>query len=307
MALKERTRYKRITASAGGTLVAPGNESFRVRRIYCEPSANDTYLTVTIGSRTIMKLRVAGLSGNAVPYPGQYIGEEDEAVGVNLFSDAEAHGFDMSIPVAQGETLTVTRYAETGEVTLVYDAYDAGEVKSDEPNGSMGKVQRYPHYITNAAAITSSPTTLTSSLQPTGCDQWPVDADDVGSSEKFKLFGIAGAPAGCGNATTNKGYTTYLRLKKAGDTLFDPIDGNGLPFVGNVAATADAPAYTPIASVIGSATPEYPRPRLWFPEPLEFKAGDTLTVELLTADAASAGFAASEIDVCLLLEKTLAA
>jgi hypothetical protein len=303
MALKEAGRYKRITASGGGTLQAAANESLRVRGIYCVPSASDTYLTVSVEGRVINKLRVKGMSGNYLPYPAVKTTQLYERVTGGLFGFLALQGFDMSIPIATGETLTISRYAETGDVTIFYDAYDAADVKADEPNGSQGKVQRYLHHVTNPAAITTTPTTLSTSGIWTGGDGWPANAAAVPEGVSFKLFGLLGCGSARGNNTINKGCTTYLLLLSGGDILFDSKDLVGIPFGGVVGTTADAETYANSYSVIGPLTAENPAPPLIWTPPVAFKSGDTLTIQVATTGQASTGIGASAIDLALMLER----
>lgn len=307
MALKERARHKVIVASAGGTLVAPANESFRVTDIFCLPSTNDTVLSLLIEGRNVGRLRAKGRSGNHVPFPCAFTTAAYEATTGGLMAWLRARGLGWSYPVAKGETFTVSRYAEAGRVCLVYDAYDGDDVRPDELNGSAGKVQRYLHYLTNTAACTGTDAPLDTSLIHTGGDKWPVGAIEVPSGVEFDLLGILAAPVANGNGTaTNLGYSTHLKLMHAGDTLMD--DGNdGIPLMGDVLAVAAAASYKPIGSAIGPLTAEYPYPPLVFAEPLTFKPGSKLTCSLTVAGASAAGLTALFADVALLLEKRLTA
>jgi hypothetical protein len=303
MALKEAGCYKRITASGGGTLVAAANESLRITDIFCAPSTNDTYLTLNVDGRVVNMLRVKGKAGNHLPYPHVKTTQLYEAVTGGLLGFLRRLGFDMSIPIGSGETLTVSRYAETGDVTIKFDKYDAGDVKPDEPNGSGAKVQRYLHYVTNTAAITTTPTTLATSLIWTGGDQWPVSGNPAPEGASYNLAGILGSPMAHGNNTINKGCTTYLLLQSDGDLLFDGKDLVGIPFGGVVGTTADAETYSAAYSVIGPLTAENPSPPLILVPPVLFKPGATLTIQVATTGAASAGIGALGIDLALMLER----
>lgn len=288
MALLLANQVKIITASGGGTLTPQPGQSIRVRDIHCVPSSSDTYLTLLIGGATVGLYRVKGYAGNHQPFPCIKTTQVYERITGGLMRFLAALGLDMSIPIADGESLTVKRYAETGNVCLIYDVFDAADVKPTDPNGSESLVRRYVHPITNTAAITSTPVTLATSLIWTGGDQWPVNGLGVPDKTTFKLIGLIGAPSARGNASANKGYSTYLQLLKRNDQLFD-IDRNGLPFKGNSAATADTEDYTSLGSLIGPLTAESPAPPLIFPSPLVFATGDTLTVQVVLAAAASGG------------------
>jgi hypothetical protein len=301
MALQLAGQVKRITASGGGTLQAAADQSFRIRRLFCVPSSNDTYVTIMVSSTTVAKIRVKGLAGNRIPYPGNKLGQNYEDIIEDLYSFAARIGCPLDIPVASGETLTVSRYAEAGDVALIYDIYNAADVKPEEPNGSKSRIRRYIHGGTNAAAITSSPTTLGTSLIWSGGEAWPFDGTAVPEKNVYRLAAILAAPAARGNASANKGYTTYLKLIQRNNVLFD-VDANGLPFTGLVGQTADAAVYTPAGSVVGPQTAEYTQRALVLPAPLVFGEGETLTTQVLTSGAASGGLGAGEIDVAYLLE-----
>jgi len=306
MALKEAGRTKIIVASGGGTLVAAANESLRVRDVFCVPSTNDTYVTLSVSGRPVLKLRAKGKAGNHIPFPAVKTAQLYEAPLQGLMSWLAGQGIDLTIPVECGETLSIARYAEAGRVGIVYDAYDKDDVKPTEPNGREAKIFRYLHYLTNSAAITSSPTTLDISLMWAGGEAWPVGGIEVPSRTSIKLLGIFGCPSARGNASANKGLTEYLRLLQEGDPLFDDsADGSqGLPFLGDVAVVADAETYYPVASVIGPRTATIPEPPLIFGTPLTFADRDKLTVQVATSGALAAGIAAAGLDVALLLEVT---
>ena len=303
MALREKGCVKTITASGGGTLTADANESYRVTEIACVPSSSDTYLTLTVGGRTINKIRVKGKSGNHLPFPCVKTAQIYEAITGGLFAALRARGFDLTIPVPTGYGLNVARYAETGNVALTFDVYDAGDVKADEPNGPEGKIQRYLHYGDNAAAVTASPVAVANSLMWTGGEQWPFDGVSVPHGVEYRLHGILACPVARGNNTANKGYTTFLTLWKEGNVLLDAEDQVGFPFLGTAVTTADANTYTPAGSVVGPLTAEYPYPPLWFSPPLPFLEGTTLGVKITVESAASGGIGANGLDVALALEK----
>jgi len=303
MALREAGRFATITASGGGTLTAKDYESLRITDIFCVPSSSDTFLILSVDGVTIGKLRVKGLSGNHLPYPAVKTAAAYEALTGGLFAWLRTRGIDLSIPVAKGQTLTVARYAEAGEVTIKQDVYDAGDVKDTEPNGRAASKHTFLHYMTNAAALTATPAALDTSLLPTGWGSlWPVGGLQVPGNTKYRLLGVFGCPVSRGNASANKGYTTHLALIRSSDWLWDESQV-GVRFLGDAAITADAATYTPIASVVGPLTAEYPYPPLMFPA-LELGPGETLTPQVVLAGAASGGIAAGQLDVALLLERT---
>jgi hypothetical protein len=300
----ERKMVKHITASGGGSLVAGASESFRVTDVYCKESSHDDYLTFSNDGRVINKIRVKGKAGNHCPYPSTDVEVTGhDKIGAGLFAYLRALGFDLTIPVPTGSTLTVSRYAEVGNVCLVYDRYPAGEVKADEPNGPLCKVNRYLHYATNAGAVTASPGKVDSSLIWTGGDKWPFDGSALGNDFLVRLFGILAAPTSFGSGAANLGYTDHVLAYREGDMIFDSKDQVGIPFLGDASNTAASASYKSVGSLIGPLTENYLDAPFMLIPPLDFFGGDKLTVNVGVTGATGAGISAGLLDFCLLLEK----
>jgi hypothetical protein len=306
MALREKNRVFRSVASGGCTLAPAAYESYLVRNIFCVPSSNDTFITAVIDGVTLGKIRVKGGAGNHLPYPVVNTAYVYEAQAGTLFDLCRRLGRPLDIPIAADQVLTLSRYAEAGEMCIVYDAYDGGDIHASDPNGSAATVRRYLHYMTNAAAITTTPWPLDTSLIWTGGETWPVGGRTVPDRTTLRLLAILGAPASHGDATNNKGYTVALQLIEAGRYLFDTSQV-GLPLLGLAGQTANACVYTPVASIIGPNTAQQPQPPFICDPPLDFTPGDALTVQVKLTGAASGGLIAADIDVAFLLEREVAA
>jgi hypothetical protein len=322
MALKARNQTKLITASAGGTLVADADESFLIKDVFCKPSSSDTFLTLLIQGTTVGKVRVAGLAGSHLPYPCLKTAQIYEHLRGTILAQLRAAGLamlglparagngdiegykanrlDIRFPVASGETFRVSRYAETGNVCLLYDVYDAGDVTPDLPNGRLSKVQRYLHYGTNAASAADGDCAVATSLIWTGGDDWPFGGGAVAEKNIMRLLAIVGCPLGKGASTTNKGYTTHLKLTHRNTILFDE-DRSGLPFRGDSSGISAA-SYVSEGSVVGVGTGLNPTPPLILDPALEFAEGERLTTAIVIAGYASGGPGAAELDLAYVLE-----
>ncbi len=277
--LKQANMIKRITASGGGTLEARSGESLRVRRIEVVPSANDTYLTVTVDRVTVAFYRIKGKSGNHLgTLHGAYL-------RANIMEFLANAGINVSIPVPSGQTLGISRYAEAGNVIVVYDRYDAGDVKPTEPNGPESKEYTFLQYAKVGIAPTASgDAVVDTSLTPTEFPDFPcgkvVPADHV-----IEMLGIAGSPFVDGAAGPVSFASTFIKLTKGREVLFD-TDRLGIPFDGQNAA-ATALAYVGNFSLIGPGTEILvntniitPGDPLLFDPPLVFPAGQELNVVL---------------------------
>ena len=244
--LRQANKIKRITASGGGDLTAPAGKSYLVRRMECAPSSCDTYLTISIDRVTVAFYRVLGRGGNHLSSIVKgYLAK-------NIMDFLTEKKIDVSLPIAEGQTLNVSRYAEAGNVILVYDEYDAGDIRADMPNGSDAKVYTFLQYMSTSETPTASQNVMIdTSLSPAEFPDFPC-GKSVPASHRITVLGLVGHPFTTGGAGPNAWGTTFLKLIRDREVLFDE-DRNGIPFDGQD-ATATADAYMSNFSLIGSCT-----------------------------------------------------
>lgn len=293
--LLQANMVKRLTASGGGDLEARSGESIRVKRIECIPSTNDTYLTVLVDRVTVAYYRIKGKSGNHLST------RLWSHLKQNIMEFLAEQGVNVSIPVAEGQVLTVKRYAEAGNVMVVYDRYSAGDVKETEPNGSASKVYTFLQYARVGTAPTASGDALIdTSLTPGEFPDFPC-GKVVPALHTIEVLGLFGSPFVDGAAGPISFATTFLKLVKDREVLLDP-DRNGIPFDGqNAGATALAykanfsliGPYTEIlldSSVITNGKP------LMFEPPLKFEQGQELNAYLSVIKTGAATWTANVDD-----------
>jgi len=273
---------KRITASGGGDLVADANESFLIKYLYCNPSGSDTYLTLRVDRKTVGVYRVGGRAGNHLSYltEGNFKN--------NLMEHLAAKGINVFIPVAEGQTFTVSRYAETGEVIIVYDIYSAGDMRADMPNGSAAKEYTFMQYMDSTdTRTTSGAVTIDTSLSPAEFPDFPC-GKNVPARHTIDILGLVGSPVGDKTTGDNYFLSTYVKLIKERETLFDE-DRAGIPFFGKK-PDEDEVQYRTTLSLIGDCVMNsysqshellgYP---LLFDPPLHFESGEELIVSVTMA------------------------
>jgi len=285
--LLQANMVKRITASAGGDLEAKTGESLRIKRIECIPSTNDTYLTIRVDRVTVGFYRIKGKSGNHLSTMlSAYLKR-------NLMQYLTDMDVNVTIPIAEGQTLTVTRYAETGNVIIIYDRFSAGDVKDTDPNGTASKLYTFIQYAKVGTAPTASGDALIStSLTPAEFPDFPCNKV-VPALHTIELLGILGCPFVDGAAGPVSFATSFLKLVKDREVLFDS-DRNGLPFDGQAAA-ATALAYGSNFSLIGPQTEVLVNTNaiangepLMFEPPLKFEAGQELNAYLTVVKTGAA-------------------
>lgn len=298
--LRQANRVKRIIASSGGDLVVPSGKSYLIKRIDCIASTNDTYLTLSVDRVTVGYYRVAGRAGNhldsiVLAYARKHLMEFLTDRGVNV-----------SIPVAEGQTFTVQRYAEAGNVMIVYDEYDSGDVTANMPNGSDSKEYTFIQYMSSSVTPTASQSILLdTSLSPAEYPDFPAGAV-VPANHKMTLLGVVGCPFTTGGAGPNAWGTSFLKMIRDREVLFDP-DRNGIPFDGQD-ATATADAYNCNFSMIGPCVPvlmdSAVKPLgdpLMFDPPLEFGPGEELNMYLTGVMTTAAAWEETMVDIgCIL-------
>ncbi len=245
--LLQANKVKRITASGGGDLQAVAGRSLLVKRIYCIASTNDTYFTLRVDRVTVGIYRVKGRAGNHI---------SSILVGYalkNIMEFLAENGINVSIPVAEGQTFNVSRYAETGNVIIVYDEYDSGDMIATMPNGSAASEYVFLQYMSSSETPTASQDILfDTSLSPAEFPDFPC-GKVVPANHEITLLGLVGHPFTTGAAGPNAWGTSFVKLVREREVLFDD-DRNGIPFDGqDAAATADA--YMCNFSLIGACVP----------------------------------------------------
>lgn len=269
MALREPYMVKRLTASGGGELAAEPGQSLLVKDIYCVPSASDTFLTIRVDKVLCAYYRVEGYAGNHLAYPNA------RKPNPSIMGFLAAHGLNPFIPVGEGQILNLVRFAEAGDVTIVYEVHDAGDQAPGAPNGSESPEYLFINYCTNGVAIGADGEFLLDKiLCPAEYPDFPIEKD-VPARTRISIYGVVGSPVGYSGGTgANTGETQYLKFVRGRDTLHDD-DRFGVIFEGEDQAS-DATDYEPVASVIGALTDLRTEEPWWFPEPLIFEAGEEL-------------------------------
>ena len=291
MALKEPLMVKRFTDELGGELTADPGQSLLVKDIYCEPSGGDLFLTIRVDKVLVAYYRVEGKSGSHLAYP------HDRPYTPTIIGYLAAKGLNPFIPIGEGQTINVIRAEETGDVTLVYEIHDAGDIVPTMPNGSASPEYIFLNYVTNEAAIDADGDFLLDKiLCPAEFPDFPIKKD-VPAKTRIEILGIVGSPLGYYLATA-AGETHYLKLIRGRDTLHDE-DRNGLLFEGQV-QSSDKTEYQAETSVIGALTEDRPEPPLWFPEPLVFEPGEELNAYVTTKGFVTTGIAAELLDVAFI-------
>lgn len=301
--LLQGNKVKRITASGGGDLIAPAGRSYLLKSIYCIASTNDTYLTIRVDRVTVAFYRVKGRAGNQLsPLLKAYRTP-------NIMDFLTLKGINVAIPVAEGQILNVSRYADTGNVILVYDEYDAGDIRADMPNGSAAKEYTFLQYMSSSETpVASQDIVLDTSLSPAEFPDFPA-GKVVPAKTKIILLGLMGHPFTTGDTGPNAWGTSFIKLVREREVLFDD-DRNGIPFDGQDAnATVDAYECNfsligaCVATLLDSPVKTFGFP-LMFTPPLIFGEGEELNIYLSGIMTTAAAWEETMLDFAAILNVT---
>jgi len=296
---------KRIVASGGGDLEVPAGKSYLVRRLYTEPSGNDTFLVLRVDRKTVGAYRIGGKSGNHLSF------YTEGNFKKNLMEFLESKGINVSIPVAEGQTFNVSRYAEVGEVVIVYDQYSAGDIRADMPNGSDAKEYTFVQYMNNSGTLAASgDLILDESNSPAEFPNFPCGAV-VPARHKLDILGLVGHPVGHKTSGENYILSTFVKMIKERETLFDE-DRAGILFRAKK-PSEDKTMYRMDFSLIGasvmssySQSDEISSDPYMFEPTLHFESGEELLVYVTFALTGADTLPADTVDLAAIMNVIVA-
>lgn len=278
--LRQANCVKSVATAVAFSLQADAGESFLIKSIKFADALTTAYPVFRVDRKTVGCYR-GGAQG--VQHLG---GAVDAYIPMNLMGWLMSKDVNMSIPVAEGQTFTITRAGTTGALVVVYDIYDAGDIRADMINGSESKEYNFVQYMTASEVLkTTGDYLLSVSLSPKEFPDFPC-GKVVPAKATIDILGVAGMPV-CVGGGANYTTTKYLKLIKDREILFDE-DRNGIPFEA-LGAVAAATTRKIVSSLIGDSVsigatlsdPSYGVPLLFEP-PLHFVSGEELLVYLTT-------------------------
>lgn len=303
--LKQANCIKRAATTVAFSLHADAGESFLVKNIIFGKTATTGYPVLRVDRKTIGCYR-----GGAIGL--SHLGHNlDTYIPMNLMEWLTSKGINMSIPVAEGQTFTIDRgSSDTGDVTVIYDLYDSGDITALMPNGSEAKEYTFIQYMTASAALAADGDHLLNvSLSPAEFPDFPC-GKVVPANTIIDILGIAGAAFCEAGAASGHVVSQYIKLIKDRETLFDE-DRNGIPFFGQDTAETDVQYITDdsligdcVSVVTGLSNPSYGVPLLFVP-PLHFVSGEELLVYLHVGWETDGSLAVGHVRVAMIMNVKL--
>jgi len=296
MALKEPFMVKTgfgVGVDTAVELEAKTGESLLVKDVIVF-GGDDDYLLLEIDKTTVGFFRMDGhvlgshlcvnraSTGGSVIYTGLRASKS-----ITLISYMIEKGWMRGYPVAEGQTFRVKPYTsgkKLGNVVIIYEKYDAGDIKATDFNGSEAKEYIFVNYGRPSQNIEETKdyeydTCVTTEEFP----DFPF-ASSVPSKMTIEVLGILGSEIMSYDDASNYVYTKFLKMFKGRTCLFDR-DKQGLPFYGKTAASMSSGTHIGKGiSIVGNYTTKDRREPFVSPEPLVFEASDEVKV-FLTAEA----------------------
>jgi len=298
--LKQGNCVKRFTAVSTDKLEANAGESFLIKALYVVPVSGNDYLTLKVDRKTVGVYRILGRSGNHLDRM------QIDYVYKNLMEFLTSKDINCTIPVAEGQSFTVSTTGNTPVVVIVYDTYDAGDIRADMPNGTASKEYMFMQYMDYAATIAASSTVeLNVSLSPAEFPDFPC-GKAVPANTEIDILGLVGCPCGTGISASNVIGSSYVKLVKERETLFDE-DRNGIPFFyqwgqfGETSYWSDFSLIGPCTSLDTSTYNVTLGDPLMFNPALNFKAGEELLVYMSFVLAGTRTLALNSIDLAAIM------
>jgi len=317
MALKEPFMVKTSLGVEEDTAVeleAKTGESLLVKDVIISGST-DKYVLLEIDKTTVGFFRVDShyLSSHlpcniAMPY-SRMIDRGFESIGsITLISYIIRKGWMRGYPVAEGQTFRVKPYTsgkKLNDVIIIYEKYDAGDIKATDDNGSESKRYVFVNYGRVSSSLTSSGDYEVDICKTT--EEFPdfPFGESVPSKTTIEILGILGSEVINYSDANTYTYTKFLKMFKGRTCLFDK-DKNGLPFYATVFSGISAGThYARGLSIIGNYTEKDRRPPFIPPIPLSFKEGEEVKVYITVGQGTDTGSISAEYAEIAFIERVI--
>lgn len=267
MALREPFMVKENmdAATASLAITAKPGESLRIKELRVGALASHGFCECFIDRLSIGFFYIGGIAENHL----EQCSEADAFP--NLFQRLQQLGVFNGYPIAEGETFEIKPAVAGATIIgqIIYEIYDAGDFKPEDDSGSKAKSFTYVNYGTNSANIAAGAYgALDKSRNPSEYPAFPF-GDVVPAGYEIDILGILLKDWG-GAVDDTANTMRYLRLTKDRKVLWSQ-DRKGI-------YCTQGMSYFTWGSIRQTNTDIK-----LLPQPLTFKAGDELKVELSAA------------------------
>ncbi len=287
-----------LSADTAVELSADTGESFMIKDVIIY-GATDDYVLLEIDKTTVGFFRVDhGSLGSHLPTnrtnargSAFYTGFKPDS-SITLIAYMIRKGWMEGYPVAEGQTFRVKPFTSGKSlvnVIIIYEKYDAEDIKKDMPNGSEASEYTFVNYGQPTSPLTTGGDYEINKVMT--CAEFPdfPIGDAVPAKHEIEILGVLGSEVIDYDGTDDYTCTKYLKFFKGRKVLFDE-DKNGLPFYQPTFSDISAGTYFGRGiSVVGNYSVKDRREPFVPQQPLTFKAGDELKVYITAVQATNAG------------------
>jgi len=279
-------------------LEAKSGESLLVKDVIVY-GTNDSYVLLEIDKTTVGFFRVATSYGGSHLFPCWAVVAESPIYSCleslpsgTLLSYLVRKGWMRGYPVAEGQKFRVKPYTsgkKLDTVIIVYEKYDAGDIKATDPNGSEASEYVFISYGRPSSSLTTAGDYLVNN--PVTTKEFPnfPFGVEVPSKTTIEVLGILGSEALNYVDSDTYTHTKYLKLFKGRTCLFDR-DKQGLIFYQTIPSGISAGNYIGRGvSVIGNFSSKDRRHPFIPPTPLVFTSGDEVNVYISVGQGTNEG------------------
>lgn len=291
MALKEKGMVRTFDGSSDYELEAKTGESLLIRGIYVDNADEDIALAY-IDKTTVGVFQVGGLRGNHLFYR-----PVADITHGNVLEYLWNKGIFNGYPVAEGQTFILKGFQGSGtKCTVVYDKYDAGDMRADQENGSEATEYFFINYGQPETAPSSAGDILIDdSIVPAEFPQFPFGLD-VPAKTEIDIYGFLASDATrVSGSGANINRTRFLKLIKERVVLFDD-NKQGIINEG-VNTTTDGYYYGQGISLMGYHSNVDRRELFLLSEPLTFASGEELNIYHTIEITGSANFTSEDLRI----------
>jgi len=285
-------------------LEAKSGESLLVKDVIVY-GTDDSYVLLEIDKTTVGFFRVTLSRGGSHLYTCQalvanspYYGCLSPLPSGTLISYMIRKGWMRGYPVAEGQKFRVKPYTsgkKLGTVIVVYEKYDAGDIKATDLNGSEASEYVFVSYGRPSSALKAAGDYIVDN--PITTKEFPnfPFGEAVPSKTTIEILGILGSEAISYTDASTYTYTKFLKLFKGRTCLFDR-DKQGLIFYHPVFDGITAGTHIARGiSVVGNFSSKDRRFPFVPPTPLVFTSGDEVNVYITAGQATNEGSLATDL------------
>lgn len=279
MALIESLMVKNFGSVTSVSLTPPPGKAYKVKNILISNLVGDATIKVEKTVIGFFNKQIAGfydILASHIEFPIYGLRQK------TIIERLAEKGIDISIPVAEGETFVIEFTAAPDYGVIIYEVYDAGDIKNTDINGSASDHYIYLSYGQPAASVAvSGYVELTKPMNPAQFPDFPF-GQPVPAGKVIKMHAILAVDWGYNSytgAANHQSISKYLRLLKETKGLFD---NDLIGFVINGAPSAIGSANLVCLKDLNFLPYGYagdPHDINFFVEPLVYEEGDILHVE----------------------------